>query len=117
MANVTSSGFEQVTLGETISGEDQTNNRLMTLPKYNYNHITTATTTVVKNAPGTLHTIVVNTTAAGTITVYDNTAASGTVIAILKSSVAENTYTFDTIMGTGITVVTGAASDVTVTYL
>lgn len=111
------SGNTYVNPATLISGEDQTNNRMMTLPKYSYNHITTATTTVVKNTPGTLHTIVVNTTAAGTITVYDNTAASGTVVAILKASVAENTYTFDTIMGTGITVVTGAASDVTVTYL
>lgn len=114
---VDASGNATVTVGTLLAGEDQTNNRLMTLPKYSYNHITSAATTVVKGSAGVLHTIVVNTTAAGTITIYDNTAASGTVVGILKASVGENTYTFDTNMTTGITVVTGAASDITVSYL
>lgn len=82
----------------------------------NATNITTATTTTVKSGRGNLGRIVVNTTAAGAITVYDNTAASGTKIATLKSSIAEGAYTFECRFLTGLTVVTAAASDITVTW-
>lgn len=81
---------------------------------YDPTYISTATTTVVKSGSGILGSIVVGETAAGAITVYDNTAASGTVIAVLKASVAEGTYTFDASFSTGLTVVTAGASKVTV---
>lgn len=105
-----------VTLSTLISGEDQTNNVLKVEQRFSYSHITTATTTVVKNSAGFLHAITVNTTAAGSITVYDNTAASGTVIAVLKASVGEQTFTYNVSCSNGITVVTAAASDITVSY-
>jgi hypothetical protein len=79
-------------------------------------NITTATTTVVVSRPGTLKRICVNTTAAGSITVYDNTAASGTKIGTLKASIAEGTYLQGIRFVTGLTVVTAAASDITVVY-
>ena len=109
-------GANSQSMDTLISGEDTTNNVLKVEERFAYSHISTATTTVVKNAAGFLHSIVVNTTAAGTITVYDNTAASGTVIAILKASVAENTYIYDVVCNTGITIVTAAASDITASY-
>lgn len=77
-------------------------------------YISTATTTTVKTGAGTLGSIVVGETAAGAITVYDNTAASGTIIAVLKASVVEGTYKFDASFTTGCTVVTAAASKITV---
>jgi len=83
---------------------------------YGYKNIATATTTVVKSGVGILHSIVVNTTAAGAITVYDNTAGSGTKIATLKASVVEGSYIFDVAFATGLTIITAAASDITVTY-
>lgn len=107
----------KVTLATLLSGENQTFNRLMVMPYYSYSNISTATTTVVKASAGVLHTIVVNTTAAGAITVYDNTSGSGTKIATLKASIGENTYMFDTAFTTGLTIVTAGASDITVTYL
>lgn len=79
-------------------------------------YISTATDTPVKSGPGFLHTITVGETAAGAITVYDNTAASGTVIAVLKESVAEQTFTLDCQFKTGLTITTAAASKLTVTY-
>jgi hypothetical protein len=85
-------------------------------PSFSRRNIATATTTTVKSGSGHLHSIVINTTAAGTITVYDNTAASGTIIAILKTSVVEGTYLYDCDFTTGLTIVTGAASNITVTY-
>ncbi len=86
------------------------------VPSFGFSNIATNTTTVVKIGAGHLHSIVINTTAAGTITVYDNTAGSGTKIAILKASVVEGTYLYDCAFSTGLTIVTGAASDITVTY-
>lgn len=83
---------------------------------YSFSNVSTATTTVVKSGAGTLHSIVVNTTAAGAITVYDNTAASGTKIATLKASVVEGDFIYDLAFSTGLTIVTAAASDITVTY-
>jgi len=80
-------------------------------------NIATNTTTVVKSGSGHLHSIVVNTTAAGAITVYNNTAGSGTKIATMKASIVEGTYLFDLEFTTGLTIVTAAASDITVTFV
>lgn len=78
-------------------------------------NITTATTTTVKSGKGILRGISVNTTAAGTITVYDNTAGSGTKIGTLKASIVEGTYFgLPAVFNTGLTIVTAAASDITV---
>ncbi len=79
-------------------------------------HISTATTTVVKSNPGLLHTVVINTTSAGTITLYDNaSAATGNVIAVIKGSVLEGSFFYDTEFVNGLVVVTAGASDITVT--
>lgn len=82
----------------------------------NAQNIATATTTTVKTGRGILGSIIVNTTAAGTITVYDSATATGTKLATFKASVVEGTYTFNCFFLTGLTVVTGGASDITVTY-
>lgn len=84
--------------------------------KFEYKNITTGATTVVKSGTGVLKAITVNSTAAGTITVYDNTSAAGTKIATLKASVVEGTYEYNIAFATGLTIVTGAASDITVSY-
>lgn len=77
-------------------------------------YIATTTTTVVQTGGGVLGSIVLGETAAGAITVYDNTAASGTIIAVLKASTVEGTYTFNCAFSIGLTVVTAAASKLTV---
>jgi len=81
---------------------------------FQYQRVTTATTTNVTTGGKRtlLHAIVVNTTAAGTITIQ-NTAAA--VAAVLKASIAEGTYYYDIDMA-GLTVITGAASDITIIY-
>lgn len=83
---------------------------------YDSGYISTATTTTLKTRAGKLHSIVVGETAAGAITIYDNTAGSGTVIGVLKASVVEGTYLFDCAFNTGLTIVTAAASKITVNY-
>jgi hypothetical protein len=107
---------QPVTQATLISGEDQTNDLIKVEQRYSYSRINTATTTVVKNAPGFLQSINVLATAAGTITVYDNTAGSGTVIAVLKAGINEGTYTFNVECLTGITIITAGASDITVSF-
>lgn len=83
---------------------------------FNWAYISTNTTTTIKTGRGKLHTITLGETAAGAITVYDNTAGSGTVIAVLKASIAEQTFTFDLCFDVGLTIVTAGASKLTVSY-
>jgi hypothetical protein len=100
-----------------LAGENQTFDRMMTMPRYSSTYIATATTTVVKSGAGTLRSITLTETAAAIITVYDNTAGSGTVIAVLKASIAEQTFLFDASFATGLTIVTAGASKLTVSWL
>ncbi len=80
--------------------------------EYQKTNITTNTTTAVFTGRGTLHTIVINTTAAGSITLQDGSTA----FAVLKASIGEGTYTYDVSIANGLNVVTAGASDVTVTW-
>jgi len=80
----------------------------------NATYISTATTTTVKSGIGRMARINITETAAGTITIYDNTAASGAVLFSFDSTNALNTYTFDVQFATGLTVITSAATKVTV---
>lgn len=82
----------------------------------NYTNITSGTTTVVKSGRGNLAKIIVNTTAAGTITVYDNTSEAGKKIATMKASIVEGSYEYNCRFLTGLTIVTAAASDITVIW-
>ncbi len=83
-----------------------------------YRNITTATTTVVKEAPGELCRLVVNKPInAGTVTIYDNTAGSGTKIGtITHSGAVPYEIEFDLRFQTGLTIVTSGADDITVVY-
>jgi hypothetical protein len=66
-------------------------------------------TQAILDGQGTLHSVIVNTTAAGTVTLADS---KGT-IAVLKTSIAEGTYYYDIDVNT-LTVTQTAASDITV---
>lgn len=115
-ARVNNTGMLLQDLGTRIAGEDIANDvqktRYPGIPTY----ISTATTTVVKSGAGHLHSIVIGETAAGAITIYDNTAASSPVLAVIKSSAVEGTYLFDITFSTGLTIVTAAASKLSVSY-
>lgn len=90
---------------------------MATQDRYRYSYISTATTTLVKSGGGRIHSVVVGETAAGTITLYDGLTAGGTVFAVLKASIAEGDYLLDVEFNTGLTVVTAAASKLTVTFI
>lgn len=89
---------------------------------WNYIHITTAATTVVKATNGILHTIVINTpVASGVISIYDNASTSGTVIGIitLPATLIEGPITldYDAYFVNGLTIISTGTFDVTVTYI
>lgn len=78
-------------------------------------YISTATTTTIKSGTGQLGSIIVTGGTAGTIIVYDNTAASGTILASFDSTNALNEYDFKGVpFYTGLTVITSAATKLTV---
>jgi hypothetical protein len=79
-------------------------------------NIATATTTLVKSGRGNFGLVTINTTAAGTITIYDSLTASGTKIGTIQASATPATYFYNCRFLIGLTVVTGAASDITVTF-
>lgn len=101
-------------LGTRIAGEDITNDVTKVEFRNNATVISTATTTVCKTGAGLLHTITVTGGTAGTIVVYDNTAASGTILASFSSTNDLATYTFNVSFSIGLTVVTSAATLVTI---
>lgn len=86
---------------------------------YSNTPIKTATTTTVKSGAGTLHTITIAGGTAGAITVYDSTTASGTEIIPAFTPAAVTTpvtLTFDIAFATGLTIVTGAATVLAVSW-
>lgn len=113
---ITSSGAEKVDIEGKIAGEDLTNDLLKVNQVFSNTYISTAVTTTVKTGAGLLHTLVVNGGTAGTVIVYDNTAASGTILASFDSTNALNTYTFDCAFSTGLTIITSAATKVSVNW-
>lgn len=84
---------------------------------YNATPITTAATTVIKTGRGTFGGIQVQGGLTGTITVYDNTSAAGKVLANFDTTVAISpTYEFHAGFSVGLTVVTSAATKITVLW-
>ncbi len=84
--------------------------------EYKYKYLAGIADTLVATGRGKLHSIVVNTTAAGTIIVADSTATTTPTIATLASSVGEKTYLYDVVFSKGLFISVTAASDITVTY-
>ncbi len=84
--------------------------------EYQYTNISTGTTTQVATGKGKLHSIVVNTTANGTIIIADSTSTTTPAIGTLKASVAEGTFFYDVYFANGLRIVTAGASDITVCW-
>lgn len=110
-------GNTLISQGTLIHGEDETFDVMKVSTRYASAYISTATTTVVKSGEAILGRIIVNGGTTGTITVYDNTAASGSVIADFDTTNALAVYEFGCICSTGITIVTSAATKLTVLYV
>lgn len=84
---------------------------------YDYYHINAAGTYQVAATRATLKNVTINTTSTGAITVVDglSTGTQGTV-AVLKASVAEQTFEYGNTMAFGIKIISQGSSDITVEY-
>jgi hypothetical protein len=99
-----------------LAGEDLATNRLQVEQRFTPTYISTATTTTAKTGAGILHSIVVQGGTTGTIIIYDNTAASGTILASFDTTNALATYSFNCLFTTGLTIITSAATKLTVNW-
>lgn len=84
--------------------------------QFNYGNASTATATVVKSGPGFLHEILVLGGTLGNVTVYDSTTASGNVIVPTVTPVQGGALIRDVAFQNGLTIVTAAATVLTVSY-
>lgn len=108
--------YDNVNLATKISGEDTSNDVMKVENRYSYTTISTATTTTVKSGAGFLHRIAVTGGTTGTIVIYDNMAGSGTKIADFDTTNTLASYEFNVSFNTGLTIVTSAATKLTVSY-
>lgn len=101
----------RMTLGSSIRGEDHNRNRLLVVDGGTSTRITTATTTVCRNASGRLNGVYVEVALTGTATFYDNaSAASGTTPWILPIGTVAGWHEFrGATMSNGVVCVTSAA--------
>ncbi len=82
--------------------------------KYNFKNLSAAADTLVTKGRGTLHSLVINTTAATGIVLYDGLNSAGTRIATIAASpVIGSTFTYDVEFANGLFVSMGGASDIT----
>ena len=93
----------------------------VTIGGYNYTHMTTGTTTLIKTGPGILHSIVVNTgVASATIEIDDALTHTSPVVGILTcqaTTVGQPfTATYDIQFNTGLSITTSGATDITIVW-
>ena len=108
----------KVTQATTTAGERVADDVQAVREEWSSGQITTATTTTIKTGPGYLRSITVLGGTMGQIDVYDNTAGSGTKVIPTFTPPASfcATLTFNVPFSIGLTIVTGAATVVQVSY-
>lgn len=119
--NIDGAGNEKVAEQFAPVYEDNVAGRALVEQRNAYNNITAATTTTVKAGSGFLHLIAINKpVASATITIFDSLTGSGTKIATITLPAAlvddVNELEYDVIFNTGLTIVTSAGTDLTVSY-
>lgn len=83
-------------------------------PKYNFKNVTASGANLIQRGHGTLHTVVINTTAATGIVIYDGVDNTGTRIATIAASpVIGSTLTYDAEFTAGLFLSVGGNSDIT----
>lgn len=109
---------------QLFAGEDLTNDVQKVENRYAYSRALAgaAGTTTVKSGAGFLHTLVVNkAVATGTVTIYDSAGTSATIIGQIITGAAlvsdpPLSATYDVSCGTGLTIASAQAFDITVSY-
>lgn len=92
----------------------------MNKQEFQYTHITSKSDSQIFTGRGLLRGVVINTTAAGTINVSDRllttTAGTDGNVGIIQASALPGTYRYDVSISKGLTIATGASSDITVCW-
>ena len=104
------------TQGEVKMNDD---NELIVHKSFSYEHISSATTTNVKESDGTLHAITINSATAGSkIVVFDGEVGRQIIAEIITGSNTDPiSLVYDVDFDTQLTIVTsGSAQDITVAY-
>ena len=87
---------------------------------YEFVHISSAATTVVVGAACKLKRLTVNTTTTGLIIMYNSATSLGCLttnaVGTLPASATVGTYDYEIKLGSGLVIVTLAASDITAVY-
>jgi len=109
-------GDLSVTQGTLLAGEDLIKDVITTRRRGVYAYISTATTTYVFPGSGHINNIKVAGGTLGNVTIYDNTAASGTVILPAVTPVQGQELIVDIDVTLGCTIVTAAATILTISY-
>lgn len=106
----------RVALGTTLAGEDVANDVQKVETRGLPANITTATTTTIKTGPGHINEIRIAGGVLGAITVYNNTSGSGDVIVPTVTPIQGQLLIANVEFSVGLTIVTAAATIVTVSY-
>lgn len=116
MNRLLASGGAGFTLGDKLAGEDIPNDVMKVEQRFNYSSVSTATTTLIKNGSGFIHQIRVIGGTLGAITVYDSLTATGSQIVPTVTPTAQGLLIEDVAFATGLTILTAAATIITVSY-
>ena len=106
----------RVAIGTLFAGEDVANNVLKVENRGAVASITAAATSTIKTGPGHINEIRIAGGVLGAVTVYDNTAGSGTVIVPTVTPLQGQVIISNVEFSTGLTIVTAAATIITVSY-
>lgn len=81
-----------------------------------YTYIPTGTTTLIATGSGTINSVVIGGGTLGTIIIYDDISATTRIIASFDATTPRGVYPIGVSFAKGLTVVTGAATNVTITW-
>ena len=112
----------KVNLNTLSSGENESLDKLETLPAFDLMHLSAiGTYDLSQNAGAYLHSITINGGTAGAVTVYNDTtggtASPVAVIAAAAAATPAGTKTYDVLLTNGLQIVLAANTDITVSYL
>lgn len=83
---------------------------------YEKTYLTGGSTALIFTGKGTVHGVVVGTTAATAVVLYDGLAATSGTAVLLKASIVENSYDMDMSMSNGCYVTYGSGGTYTVIW-
>lgn len=96
--------------------EDNVNGKAVVEMRYTSAYISTATTTVIKSGGGYIDEVICVGGTLGNVTIYDNISASGTILCPSVTPVAGGVLIKHCTFTTGLTIVTAAATVITISY-